>query len=973
MMRCSWIHVRVNVFSLFMIVSMYIEKINCACSTTIECIDSDDLNQTLFRYVENNEKDFFNYNARFEWFCNEKLPIGTFSDCKTDFNVLNSGCQLNAGSNSYRIIYEKCWLQGENPCHYSNDVVLKYSFESDTGIFVPKNEIALDWNPMTNQCEIKMRESCDRSNNIVVTCLHEHLSVCPKYEFFGCEKCDSEVSFVAEPTSFALPLPLETIITNRTGIDCDAFPLFCPSNCNTFSFPCCIPQLSPSLPPPPVIADSPLLPPSPPVLPPPPTLPPLASDVLSFKGKTCYQGIPITETDLNLQSIDHPQILFACVPPSPPSNFTTVYDDYRLIDDQNNIKQIEYCYKTDDDTRNDDTRTFSLVPLRDANNVYQCDLEESCEKGYFRLFCENIDELNCDPDSQLIRTGVPCENRPLPPLPPNNPPSPPPPPPPLPPPPPIDFESGFPMCSSTISSSCTTVAAMINNNKTDDLSWSANFILPNGQLDINRVNSWLKEYHGHTKGKAQIVQWAYGDFTFQDGNVIQETSLLYFWTKYACKGILFETTGFQNIQTTCAYAFDDPRSVGASLPELSNQCGTTNFIGGIQCNLYRERNINVNQIFSYNSSEYNIFDPPPLPPPPPPIPSFICVERFKPKAEWVQPFVMCKELDVYGNCKVNNNQIFEQFIEAEMIFMWCGLNDFPFTNEDCIHHLSFDQINRDLNSQTFESFVRPFDPSCPEGMSAYYCKCKSFSPPSAPITFSPLPLPPPPPPPFKTDTPTNFKFPECQPSDVDIYYPTPCGYNIFRDCQPSACEFYAEQANQTGWTYGYPEARFWTSQPIPGIFDTTAVESTLDVNNSYYCPKFACRVTCKKSCIQIQAPSNPPSPSFPPEVLLPWYLTLPWWSYLVIGILALLLIVIAIIFAPIIFTKECLQGILTLISALRGANIPGLNPKILDGIETGINQSQNTFANLGNNDIPLEQRLKNAGKDAKSTIEKMKI
>ena len=109
-------------------------------------------------------------------------------------------------------------------------------------------------------------------------------------------------------------------------------------------------------------------------------------------------------------------------------------------------------------------------------------------------------------------------------------------------------------------------------------------------------------------------------------------------------------------------------------------------------------------------------------------------------------------------------------------------------------------------------------------------------------------------------------------------------------------------------------------------------------------------------------------------LFFPWYFTLPWWAYLIIGGLALLLIVVAIVFAPNIFTKECLQGILALISALRGANIPGLNPKILDGIESGINQSQNTLENLGDTNISLQQRLKNAGKDTKATFEKkMKI
>lgn len=966
-MRCSWMDNKV--FSLFLLCSMYIQKVNSVCSSTIECIDPIQLNETIFQYLESTPKDFFIKNTWFTDCPDGNIPIESFSGCRTDSIPLSSGCQGNSGSNSYRVIYEKCWNQGQNPCHYSNDIVIKYSFHSDTDTYVSKSVNGLDWNPKTSQCEIKSTEFCG-PNNLIVTCLHQELNVCPKYEFFGCESCDPDSSFVAEPTSFALPVPFPTIITNRTGINCNQFPSFCPSNCKTFSFPCCIPQLSPSLPPPPVIAESPSFPPSPPLLPPPPEIPPLASDVLWFKDKSCYEGIPITEADLAQQGVAHPQILFACVPPSSSSSsVSTVYDEYKLIDNENNIKPITHCYK-----RDPISNTFSLVTLRDSIGIYQCDLDrtssttsESCAEGYFSNFCLQNTNLNCNFNSQLIRTGIPCGVRPPPPVPPNMPPSSPPPPPPYPPPPPIEFASGFPMCASAVSSSCTSAGQMFTSeNVTRRYKWSSEFILPNGRLNEDRVNSWLKEFHGYDRGKAQIVQWAWDD------RELSGRKVLYFWTKYACRGVLFQSVTSQ-IQANCAWDFTiDDEAIGSVLPPMtSDGCGQP--IGGIPCKEYVGRNLLAERIFSYNSSEYNIFDPPPLPPPPPPITSFVCVERFKPNSQWVEPFVKCKELDVYGRCKVNNNQIFEQFFDAEMIFMWCGLTNFEFTSEDCVYHLRFDQNDRNLNGQTFTSFVRPFDQSCPDGMSAYYCKCRSFSPPPSPFIASP-PLPPPPPPLVQNRPSTaNFKFPECKPSDIDIYHPTPCGYNVFRDCQPSACEFYAKQANQTGWTYGYPEARFWTSQPIPGIFDTTAVESTLDVNNSYYCPKFACRVTCKKSCIQNQAPSNPPAPSFPPEIFLPWYLTLPWWTYLIIGGLGLLLIVISIIFAPNIFTKECLKGILALISALRGANIPGLNPKILNGIESGINQSQDTFENLGDTSVPLKQRLRNAGKDAKAAVDKMKI
>ena len=576
MMRCSLMNVKL---SLFLLCSMYIGKVNCLCSSTIECIDPNKLNETIFQNLQSTQKHFFTKNA---WFtgCNPgDTPIDSFSGCDRNSIPLYSGCQRNSASNSYRTIYEQCWLQGQNPCHYSDDIVLKYSFVSDKGVFVSKNENALDWNPIISQCDIQSTEYCG-PDNLIVTCLHEYINICPKYEFFGCETCDPDSSFVAKPTSFALPLPFSTIITNRTGIDCNKFPLFCPSNCDTFSLPCCIPPLSPSLPPPPTISESPYLPPLPPVIPPLPGIPPLASDVLWFKEKSCYEGTPITEADLAQQGVNHPQILFACVPPSlSTSSVSTVYYEYKLIDNENNIKPITHCYK-----RDPVTNTFSLVSLRDSIGIYQCDLDrtssttlDSCTLGYFSNFCERNTILNCNINSQLIRTGIPCGLRPPPPEPPFMPPSFPPPPPPFPPPPPIEFANGFPTCASTVSSSCTSVGQMFTSlNVTKRYSWSSDFILPNGRLNEYRINSWLREFHNDKLGRAQIVQWAWDDTNLEGKKV------LYFWTKYACRGVLFQSFGFEGIQANCAWDFFQPEALGSVLPPMTSQaCGKT--IGGIDC------------------------------------------------------------------------------------------------------------------------------------------------------------------------------------------------------------------------------------------------------------------------------------------------------------------------------------------------------------------------------------------------------
>jgi hypothetical protein len=408
------------------------------------------------------------------------------------------------------------------------------------------------------------------------------------------------------------------------------------------------------------------------------------------------------------------------------------------------------------------------------------------------------------------------------------------------------------------------------------------------------------------------------------------------------------------ITITCPRSYDAEQSLA--------KCGS------YDCIIYNDR-VQVSNIYLYNRTEYSIFSPPPLPPPPPPTPESMCLGVFRPVAStYTASFAEgCAKLRADGSCDAYVREVNSLFQRSDAIFMWCGLSDYAFTRQDCNDYLELDTLYRFQSGMAFDPIQEPFDRTCSQGLTGYYCKCVPIvhPPPNAPVLSPPPPTPAPPTAPT-SPVDNTFVFPECRDGDGDIFFPTPCGFDLTRDCLSDMCLYWSSISNQTGWSYGYPQARFWTSLTVPGIFDTSALPSPLSKNDSYYCPPLACRVTCKKSCEQVAAPTFPPAPSLPPDLSLPWYFTLPLWAYIVLGVILLVVGVISIVFAPSIFTRDCLAGFLAVLNAIRGSNIfPGANAS-LKQIEGGINDAQTTFQQLG--ELPPSKRLPNAARIVKTNF-----